>query len=191
LKVIWTSTYIKNGETFVVTSSDAEKFFTKFKNSYQARKQIDPAVSSLETIDKIKSLIVDDQISVHALIDELVKLDQIIDNPMVSDIERKNLLDVRKIIEDLLREYGSENPKFLENFNEAEIAVEENRKLRLDPEILELLKILFEDGYEKFCQSAKKMIQTKEGKDKLQKIFEDSSMDGENFLDLLEKIKID
>lgn len=146
---------------------------------------------TLEIIEILHNIIINDQISVHGLLDELEKLDQILYNPFLTVDGREQLNKLREIMVGTLREYGIQNPAFLESFNEAEIALQDYRKFRLDPDVINLQKIVVEEGVESFCKLAKKMNQTNIGREKLQKIFGNSTMDGETFLEFLEKIKVD
>ena len=181
------STFCNGGQTFEMSAAEAEKELEKLKTSYQLQKQVDPAKSTLDSIESIKSRIFDESISVHGLLDELEKLNQMLDNPFISGMERENLNLVRNAVVNTVREYGQENPEFLAQFNKAELEYEEYISARFDPEILKLYKIFGEQGVEALCKEAKKMIRTDKGKAKLQRCFGDSTINGEKLLDILER----
>lgn len=185
----WKATYKRDGETSIINSSNAAQIFENLKNDYLAQQNIDEKKISLEIIDRIEKIIIDDQISIHELLNELEKLDQILNNPFLTNEGREHLNALREVIVGSLNEYGKENHAFLEKFNEAEIALRAYRKLRLDPDVVNLQKVIVEDGLEKFCILAKKMSQTNEGRVKLQKIFGDSTMDGKTFLEMIDQLK--
>ena len=182
----WNSTFYRAGCTFDMNAAEAEKELEKLKISYQLQKEIDPAKSTLDIIKGIRSRVLDERISVHGLLDELIKLNQMLDNPFISDMERENLNLVRTAVVDTVREYGQENPEFLGQFNKAELEYEDYARTQFDPEILRLYKIFGEQGIEALCKEAKKMMHT-DGKVKLQRCFGDSTIDGEKFLDILER----
>lgn len=183
----WKATYIRDGEARIINSSEGAQIFEDFKTDYLAQQNIDEKKVSLEIIDRIEKIIIDDQISVHELMDELERLEQILYNPFLTNEGREHLNTLREVIVSSLEEYGKENPAFLGKFNEAEIALKEYREFRLDPDVVNLQKIIVEEGLEKFFILAKKMSQTNEGRVKLQKIFGNSTMDGQTFLEMLDK----
>lgn len=186
----WKATYSRDGEMRVINSSNAAQIFDDFKEYYLAQKNIDENKIFLDFIDRVKKIIIDNHVSIHELLRELKKLDEVLNNPFLTNEGREKFNNLREIIVDPLNEYGKENPAFLETFNEAEIAMRDYRKIQLDPDIANLQRVIVEEGFEKVCIVAKKLSQTDEGRTKLQRIFGDSTMDGCTFLELLDKISL-
>lgn len=187
----WKSVYNKNGEMFVVNSTESDLIFENFKKQYFAQKNINEKELCTEIINTIQGLIIDGKISVLEMHVELEKLEEILNNPFLTNEGREHLGCLREVIFEQLIEYGKENPEFLIKLNSADIAQKAHRKILLDPDVVNLQKVLAEDGLVGYLRLAKKMSQSIEGREKLEVIFGDSTMDGESFLDYLEKIKID
>lgn len=181
----WKATLVKDGETFVFTSNEANKFTENYINLLRKQKEINPKSIALDVINKIEILIVDDKISVEGLFQELQNFDQVIDNPFFSNEDREHLYELRGAIVETLREYGKQNTAFLEAFEKAEAAMEDYRNLRFDSDIIKLQQIILEEGIENALRYAKKLSETDAGKRKLQKLFGDTTMDGKTVLEMV------
>lgn len=155
----------------VIKSNFSPAELEKLKTEYQKRKEINLEAEVVVVIENLKNTLSNEDTNIEMLLKQLENIDEILNNPfIVNELDVSLLSDVRKSLVDIINACAQNYPDFLNLIQKIERKDSILRTVYCDPVKVESYKILLEEGPTAYIKYFEKLIQSAQGRAKLQRL---------------------